>query len=138
MFIEARIRMGEHELGFLEFLAEPSRRRVSALFEMGKRKRQKFCAMLDHDVMLDPRYCEQITGSLAVARSIEAELKKRGAPSLCFVISADNSLDGREMPLRVALDAIVGANFGSFISCVPGKLGYYEYEDAKSSYMLRK
>jgi hypothetical protein len=42
------------------------------------------------------------------------------------------------MPLRNAVEAISGSFFGGFISCVPGKLGYFEYDNRKSAHLLRK
>ncbi len=40
------------------------------------------------------------------------------------------------MNLEEALIKVVGGGNGSFVSCVPGKLGFYEFEDVKSSYLL--
>jgi hypothetical protein len=42
-----------------------------------------------------------------------------------------SDLDGREMPLGEVLDAIIGVGDGAFISCILGRLGFYEYEDMK-------
>jgi hypothetical protein len=42
------------------------------------------------------------------------------------------------MPLGEALDSIMGMGHGAFVSCIPGRLGFYEYEDMKSSYLLAK
>ncbi len=53
-------------------------------------------------------------------------LRKRGAPSTCYVLAANHVLDGREMPLAQALDAIIGMGDGAFVSCIPGQLGLYE------------
>ena len=33
------------------------------------------------------------------------------------------------MPLANALEETVGMNMGTFNSCIPGKLGYFEFED---------
>lgn len=41
------------------------------------------------------------------------------------------------MPLSDALSAVVGSGFGTYLSCVAGKLGYFEYEDLKSAWLLR-
>ena len=64
-------------------------------------------------------------------------LRARGAPPNCYVLSAGD-LDGREVPLRDALDAICGSGNGAFLSCIPGRLGFYEYEDIKSAYLLAR
>jgi hypothetical protein len=42
------------------------------------------------------------------------------------------------MRLSDAVDAVSGSFHGGFISCIPAKLGYFEYEDMKSAYLLKK
>lgn len=42
------------------------------------------------------------------------------------------------MPLGDALNAIIAKGNGAFVSCIPGRLGFYEYEDMKSSYLLSR
>ena len=130
--------MNDHELGFTTFLAEPTQRRVRTLLELGPKRRKDVRALLDHAVQLDSRYAQHLHGSDASARSVEAALRKYGAPKTCYVISADEALDGQEMPLSDALDTVAASDFGAFISCIPGKLGYFEYEDMKSAYVLKK
>ena len=130
--------MNDHELGFTTFLVEPSRRRLRTLLELGPKRRKDVQALLDHAVTLDPRYAHHLDGGEASVRSVEETLHKLGAPETCYVISADSELDGRELRLAEALQAVSGSSFGGFISCSPGRLGYFEYEDANSRYLLRR
>lgn len=130
--------MNDHERGFLAFLEEPSRRRMQTLLELGEKRRRDVRELLHHSVRLDPRYRQHLTGSDAFSGPVEAILKKRGAPSTCYVLAANSDLDGRELPLREALEAIIGMGDGAFVSCIPGRLGFFEYEDMKSSYLLAK
>jgi hypothetical protein len=39
-------------------------------------------------------------------------------------------------PLADALSRVIGAGYGTFLSCVPGKLGYYEAETPGERYFL--
>lgn len=123
--------MNAHERGFTSFLAEPSQRRVRALFEMGPKKRAKLRALLDHDVQLDPRYARKLQTGVLEA------LLENGAPETCHIISSDPSLDGRDMPLEEALLALEPQG-GGFVSCIPGKLGFFAYEDLGETYVLTK
>jgi hypothetical protein len=41
-------------------------------------------------------------------------------------MSENSELDGREVELEAALKETVGAQMGTLISCVPGRLGYFE------------
>jgi hypothetical protein len=130
--------MNEHERGFLDFLAEPTKRRMATLLELGGKRRADVRAMLDHSVRLHPLSCKHLTGSEADVTSVAAALRELGAPATCFVVSADSNLDGREMPLGDALNSVVSMGNGAFVSCIPGRLGFYEYEDMKSSYLLSR
>lgn len=128
--------MNDHERGFLSFLVEPTKRRMEALLELGEKRRLDVRALLHHSVRLDRRSSRHLTGSDAFPGPVEAILRKQGAPAICYVLSANSDLDGREMPLSDALSAIVGMGDGAFLSCIPGQLGFYEYADIKSSYLL--
>jgi len=57
---------------------------------------------------------------------IYAVLRIKGAPLNCYVISSNYDIDGKEMDLMLALEEVVGYGNGTFLSCVPGKLGYFE------------
>jgi hypothetical protein len=128
--------MNEHERGFVEFLAEPSQRRVLTLLELGQKRRRQLLSLLHHAVVLEPRYRQHLAGADAFPGPIECMLLARGSPPTCFVLGGDSDLDGREAPLRVALDAVCGMGNGAFVSCIPGRLGFYEYAEMKSSYLL--
>jgi hypothetical protein len=130
--------MNDHERGFLEFLAEPTKRRMRTFLELGDKRRSDARALLDHAVRLDTRFCRHVAGNEAFPGPVEAMLRTRGAPETCYVMAANSDLDGREMSLSDALEAILGMGNGAFVSCIPGRLGFYEYEAANSSYLLSK
>lgn len=100
--------MNDHERGFLSFLVEPTKRRLGTLLELGEKRRRDVRELLHHSVRLDPRFAEHLIGSEAFSGPVEAMLRKRGAPATCYVLAANSDLDGREMPLGEALEAIIG------------------------------
>jgi len=55
-------------------------------------------------------------------------------------VVAPNFASVRRQTTRVAaaLDAIVGAGFGTLVSCVPGRLGYFEGEGQGKRYLLER
>ncbi|MBN4057132.1 hypothetical protein JYU19_02370 [bacterium AH-315-J21] len=71
-------------------------------------------------------------------KAIEEELKVKGAPSECYVISNDERFDGKLMDLSAALDSATGHGMGTIISCIPGKLAYFEGEESDDRYVLSK
>ena len=130
--------MNDHERGFLAFLAEPTKRRFETLLELGEKRRRDVRDLLHHAVRLDPCFAQHLVGSEAFSEQVEAMLRKRGAPPTCYVLAVSSDLDGREMPLGEALAAVIGMGDGAYVSCIPGRLGFYEYEDMKSSYLLSR
>jgi hypothetical protein len=44
--------------------------------------------------------------------------------------------DGKEVNLQIALEETIGRQMGTFISCIPGKLAYFEDEDGR--YILER
>jgi hypothetical protein len=50
--------------------------------------------------------------------------------------SENSELDGKEIDLQTALKETIGYQMGTFISCIPGKLAYFEDEDGR--YILER
>lgn len=128
--------MNEHEEKVIRAFIVPDKcERYLCLFGT-KKGRRKLTARLDHNHDLDSRSLHRVPPSIQSAGSIHALLKQRGAPSSCHVISANCHLDGQQMELSDALAETVGYGFGTIISCIPGKLGYFEAEDPGERYLL--
>jgi hypothetical protein len=80
---------------------------------------------------LDPRYIVPIAPREQHVPEILRLLKTKGAPEICYALSEDDDLDGKEFVLADALKEIVGRGIGTFLSCIPGKLAYFEDEDCR-------
>jgi hypothetical protein len=93
------------------------------------KKRKKFLLELSHFKSLDPHYCFTLPKAVHTPEQIAAFLHGRGAAQLCWITSENSDLDGKEMPLSEALKEVVGYQMGTFLSCIPGKLAYFEDED---------
>ncbi len=70
------------------------------------------------------------------ASVIEGLLKNLGASTECYVLSENSKIDGQLMPLREALNEIVGFQMASLISCIPGTIAYYEGEGKNQRFIL--
>ena len=130
--------LNAHETGMLGFLEERQRRRIRALFELGPKGRQKVRQYLDHEMRFDPRHVVPLTGLESLPPRILKRLQESGAPEQCFIVSSDQRIDGREMRLADAIDAVIASASGSCISCIPGKLAYWQGEDIGTSCILRR
>jgi hypothetical protein len=97
--------------------------------------RQKLVASL-YEFDLDGRYVWPIPESDQTPERVYELLRQRGAPEDCYVMSEDRDLDGRWVALQEALDMTVTVGMGTLISCLPGKLAYYEGEREDARYIL--
>ena len=70
--------------------------------------------------------------------AIEGALRSRGAGESCHVISANRAIDGKHLPLKLALERVVGQGMGTLLSCVPGELAYYEGEGPSERCILAR
>lgn len=85
-----------------ETLAVPSKRQRYIELLDTKRGREKIRLSLDHFKDLDPRFCRRIKPSEQNLPEILRILKGLGAPPVCYVMSSDSELNGREMDLSEA------------------------------------
>ena len=108
---------------FLEIIAKP-------------KKRAKLLTQLYHFDDLNPKFMVAIPPNQQNPSSLVKLLKAKGAGSVCYVMSTNSLLDGKEVELETALKETVGSQEGTLISCVPGRLGYFEDEDGR--YILER
>jgi hypothetical protein len=100
-------------------------------FLKSSKKEKKFTSLRPHFNHLNPKFVIGIPGNQQSLSSILKLLLDKGASSTCWVISEDSELDGQEMELQTALKKTIGYQVGTFISCVPGKLAYFENEGGR-------
>jgi len=123
--IRAFVQRDKHER-FLGFLANP-------------KNRKKFTESLSHFRWFDRRFATPIPWNVDPKLklwerhvqgidNIYGLLKSKGAGLNCWAISEDPGIDGRELDLKAALEHVNGRQIGTILSCVPGKLAYFESE----------
>jgi hypothetical protein len=117
-----------HEEALIKaFIVARKHARMISLLANQKR-RSAITNKMGHFRDLDPRYARRLPPSVHNASAIEEFLKSKGAPPVCYAISEDSSIDGHFLRLVDAL-TVVGSGFGTFLSCIPGRLAYFEDED---------
>ncbi len=90
------------------------------------KRRTRATATLAHFHDFDPSAVVPLAGDAQTPAAIESELKRRGAGESCYLISENRTIDGKHLPLKLALEKVVGQGLGTLLSCVPGELAYYE------------
>jgi hypothetical protein len=128
--------MNDHEEQFARAFIVPEKRERYLSLLQSKRGRRKLVAGFHHCHDLDDRFARLIPSDQQSAGSIEQILKKHGAPEVCYVMADDENIDGTEMNLTDALSQVVGMDAGALISCIPGKLAYFEMEGLGKRYLL--
>jgi hypothetical protein len=129
--------MNPHEQAFVEAFVQRSRRERAAFCLSNPKKRHEFINKFAHhgrDVLI-PAHLKSIDPSHQNPKSIYAILHNLGAPSTCHVISTH--VEGGDFELLSALEQVVGCGHGAVISCIPGRLGYFEGE-WKERFILEK
>jgi hypothetical protein len=86
---------------------------------------------LAHFKALDPKCILPIPPSQQNPSSVEESLAAKEAGSRCSVISENSKIDAREFDLRKARNETIAIGMGTIISCVAGKLGYFEHEGVR-------
>ncbi len=126
----------EHESAFLKsFVVGERRERMALLFQPSRRDMHNELA---HFKWFDERRISPIEPNDQHPDHIARLLKAKGAPDIGYVISEYRELDGTFMELNAALEATVGHGVGSIISCIPGRLAFYEGEMPEERFILIK
>jgi hypothetical protein len=127
---------GEEDL-LARFFVSTKRERYVEMISNPK-KRQKFVRELAHFKSLDPRYLVSIPPTQQRPEAIASALMQKGAPQFCWVTSENQEIDGRQMLLADALKEVVGRQMGTIISCVPGRLAFFEGEEPGARWILER
>ncbi len=127
-----------HERLLIQSFVRPQKRARLISFLRNSKLRRKLLNSLYHFNDLDERFAYRVPTAEDSAEGINRLLKCEGAPDACWVMSTDESLDGRNLPLDEAISAIVGCGQGSFVSCIPGELAYHEGETPHERYVLKR
>ena len=127
-----------HEQAFvLSFIVKSKQPRYLEKLASAKHRRE-FLSRLHHNLDYDPKFAVRVPPSEQSAAFIYSKLRELGASEHCHAIAASADLDGRQFPLREALGNVLGMGDGVVLSCIPGRLAYYESEDANGRYILSR
>jgi hypothetical protein len=126
----------DHEEAVIRAFTLPTKQERYLEFLTSANKRAKFIAELAHFKHLNPKFACSVPGSQTNPASLQKLLVAKGAGPKCLVISENRELDGHEMDLESALKGTIGYQMSTFISCVPGKLAYFE--DEKGRFILQR
>lgn len=119
------------------FASSSAKRRLLSLLET-KNGRRRILSELDHVDWLDPKLAWLVPSNRQTIDELEGLLVEKGAPKMCRVISTDPKLNDRTLTLRGALIDIVGGGRGAIVTCIAGRLAYYESEEPQERYICAR
>jgi hypothetical protein len=116
--------MNKHESKTIDtFIAKEKRERYRFFLDNPK-KRKRFLDCLNHNPCLDVRRVQELPSNADVL----SILREHGSPERVYVISDNVELDGMTLPLEEAVEETEYQEWGTIISCIPGRLAYYRGE----------
>jgi hypothetical protein len=129
--------MNFHESAFVTAFVVKSRRERALEILASSKNRHKLTNEFDHHGRyIDSDCIRSILPRYQHPPEIAEILRGMGAPETCHVIGG--SRDGEEMELLAALKEVVGYGTGTVLSCIPGKLAYFEGELRERFLLVRK
>jgi hypothetical protein len=128
----------EHSSALIRAFIAPERQERYLGLLTSSRGRDKLRARLAHLRDLDQRFVSSPPSDEQTPSRLAALLRARGAPEECVLLAEDAALDGRRLPLAEALSRVVGRGMGAFLSCIPGRLAFYEGEEPGQRYILER
>ena len=100
-------------------------------FIRNPKKRNMFLAEMAHFSGLNVRVRHDIPKLAQTFEGIVRLLKENGASETCLAISDIDEIDGKRLTLQDAIGTILGRTYGTFLSCLPARLAYFENEDGR-------
>jgi len=128
----------EHETAFIKSFVLPEKQSRWLELLSNPKRRHIFLHRLADDRDLDAKFRLDLIPSQQNLEGIELILRQNGAPAKCHVISEASDIDGKEMMLREAIEEVLGYGLGSILSCIAGRLAYYEGEGPGDRYVLKR
>src|SRR4051812_38143379 len=116
------------EMTLRSFVVAHRRDRLASVVRTKKRYHE-LTSWLAHGHPWDARWVTRVPVADQRPEAVERILRSHGAPDECHVLGGDSGTDGKEFPLRDALDRIVGSSAGALVICIPGRLAYHEGEE---------
>ncbi len=117
------------ELIVKSFFEKRAQERVlHELFTPEKRSQALNRLCHQYEKMLRTKYMIEIPPPNSGPNEIYELLREYGADKMCYSLSYNEDIDGKQMPLSEALEHAVGFGFPSIVSSLSDELAYFEAE----------
>ncbi len=117
---------------------DPAREERLIRFLSSPADRERLRQEIGHLRELHPSYRQPVPPDRQTPEEIERLLRTLGAPDRCHLLSEDAELDGLELDLRDGIEWVFGSGMATFVSCIPGRLAYFEGHSPTDRYVLER
>ncbi len=128
----------DHERLFVKAFLRSEKQARWAQFLASAKRRREILDRLSHDLPYQAALAAVVPSHQDFPEELERLLRAKGAGPTCHVMVAGLKLDGRELPLAEALQAICLHGSGAVLSCLPGRLAYYRPEPPGAGILLER
>lgn len=128
----------DHEQAFTKAFITSEKRARFLQFLAGPKRRKEMAEHLNRPLPLLPGSAAEVPGAQDYPEPLERLLRAKGAGPTCHVISCDLKADGKDLPLREALDKVCLQADGAILSCLPGRLAYVKPASPGAGLILEK
>ena len=129
----------EYELAVIKEIVQRNKQERFLSFIANPKNRGKFTRELPNFSWFEPRFMTPVPWRVDLNLSLWGKhlqgnentsrlLHSKGAGETCWVISSNLRIDCKEMDLNAAIEKISGSAWGTVLSCIPGKLAYFQGE----------
>jgi len=125
-----------HEEKFIRSFVRKEKQGRYLEFLPSEKNRWKVTSRFDHSDDFDTALAIQIPPAQQKPDVIVTILRDAGAGELCWILSSNDDIDGKEMPLEFALREHLFRE-GTFFSCIPGELVLYSGEDINAIWVFK-
>ena len=130
--------MHDEEAALIKAFVSPNKQERYLDFVANAKRRKKFVQALYHFNDFDRSYEVAIPRNQRTPEEIARLLKSRGAPEICYAISTNKEIDQKRIALSEVLQSIVDGSDGTLLSCIPGRLAYFEGESPGARFILER
>jgi len=125
-----------HETLFISaFIIKEKKERYLNLLS-SKKGRAKFRLKLPHLQDINKTYLHKIAPNEQNIAHILNQLRSYNSPPNCHIMAEHSKYDQKTMQIEDALQTLFASGISYIISCIPGKLLYYEGENINERYMI--
>jgi hypothetical protein len=121
--------MNPHKAGIRSFVVKNKRDRFTEGISNLRIRRKLLNQLAHNNNLIDEKYAIVSSKALLTVKQLYDQLLSMGSPAQVYIVSENVDLDQKLMNLNAALKEIRWSGYGTVISCIPGKLAYYEGEE---------